>query len=64
MARHRRKVAAGQMNAEVDVQACLKSTGHFANIMSSAYTDMGATFAANDHSSAGIYWVQVFGAAR
>ena len=57
-------IAAGQMQAEAVVQGWLNSPGHCANIMSPAYTEMGAAFAVNNKSSAGIYWVQMFGAAR
>jgi uncharacterized protein YkwD len=57
-------IAAGQMNAEVAVQGWLNSPGHCANLMSQTYTDMGAAFAVNEQSKAGIYWVQVFGEAR
>ena len=56
-------IAAGQMQADAAVQGWLKSPGHCANIMSPAYTEMGAAFAVNSKSSEGIYWVQVFGAA-
>ena len=56
-------IAAGQMNAEVAVQGWLKSPGHCANLMSPVYTEMGAAFAVNKQSKAGIYWVQVFGVA-
>ncbi|MFC5523682.1 CAP domain-containing protein [Polaromonas jejuensis] len=57
-------IAAGQMQADAVVQGWLNSPGHCANIMSPAYTEMGAAFAVNNKTSAGIYWVQVFGAAR
>ena len=57
-------IAAGQLNAEVAVQGWLKSPGHCANLMAPVYTDMGAAFAVNDQSKAGVYWVQVFGAVR
>ncbi|UUZ63343.1 CAP domain-containing protein [Polaromonas sp. P1-6] len=57
-------IAAGQMQADAAVQGWLNSPGHCANLMSPTYTEMGAAFAVNSRSSAGIYWVQVFGAAR
>ena len=57
-------IAAGQMDADAAVQGWVKSPGHCANLMSPVYTEMGAAFAVNKQSSAGIYWVQVFGAAR
>lgn len=57
-------IAAGQMQADAAVQGWIKSPGHCANLMAPAYTEMGAAFAVNTNSTAGIYWVQVFGAAR
>jgi uncharacterized protein YkwD len=57
-------IAAGQMTADAAVQGWIKSPGHCANIMSPAYSEMGAAFVVNQQSSAGIYWAQVFGAAR
>lgn len=57
-------IAAGQMQADAAVQGWLNSPGHCANIMSPDFNEMGAAFAVNNKSSAGIYWVQVFGAAR
>ena len=57
-------IAAGQMQADAAVQGWIKSPGHCANLMAPAYTEMGAAFAVNTSSSAGIYWVQVFGSTR
>lgn len=57
-------IAAGQTTADIAVQGWLKSPGHCANIMSPDFSEMGAAFAVNEKSSAGIYWVQVFGAVR
>lgn len=57
-------IAAGQMQADAAVQGWINSPGHCANLMAPVYTDMGAAFAVNNSSSAGIYWVQVFGTAR
>lgn len=57
-------IAAGQLEADAAVQGWLDSPGHCVNIMSPTYTEMGVAFAVNSKSSAGIYWVQVFGAAR
>jgi uncharacterized protein YkwD len=54
-------IAAGQITADIAVQGWLKSPGHCANIMSPDFSEMGAAFAVNPKSSAGIYWVQVFG---
>jgi uncharacterized protein YkwD len=57
-------IAAGQMQADTAVQGWLNSPGHCANIMAPAYTEMGTAFAVNTQSTAGIYWVQVFGTQR
>lgn len=57
-------IASGQTTAAMAVQGWLKSPGHCANIMSPDFSEMGAAFAVNSKSSAGIYWVQVFGSAR
>jgi uncharacterized protein YkwD len=57
-------IAAGQTTADAAVQGWIKSPGHCANLMSPAYTEMGAAFVVNQQSSAGIYWAQVFGARR
>jgi uncharacterized protein YkwD len=54
-------IASGQTTADIAVQGWLKSPGHCANIMSPDFSEMGAAFAVNPKSSAGIYWVQVFG---
>jgi uncharacterized protein YkwD len=55
-------IAAGQMTADAVVQGWINSPGHCANIMSPAYSEMGAAFVVNKQSSQGIYWAQVFGA--
>ncbi len=57
-------IAAGQVSADVAVQGWLASPGHCANIMSPAYSEMGAAFAVNNKSTSGIYWVQVFGTVK
>jgi uncharacterized protein YkwD len=57
-------IAAGQMQADAAMQSWLESPGHCANIMAPAFNEMGAAFAVNSKSSLGIYWVQLFGAAR
>jgi len=57
-------IAAGQMTADAVVRGWINSPGHCANIMSPAYSEMGAAFVVNQQSSMGIYWAQVFGAAR
>lgn len=57
-------IAAGHTQPEAAMQDWLASAEHCANLMSPAYTEMGTAFAVNAGSSAGIYWVQVFGTAR
>lgn len=57
-------IAAGQMTAELAVQAWLKSPGHCASIMAPDFKEMGAAFAVNPQSRAGVYWAQVFGTGR
>jgi len=56
-------IAAGQVSADEAVRGWIKSPGHCANIMSPAFSEMGAAFVVNKQSSQGIYWTQVFGAA-
>lgn len=57
-------IAAGQQAPEAAVDGWLRSPGHCANIMSPEYTEMGVAFAVDNRSTAGIYWVQVFGRPR
>jgi uncharacterized protein YkwD len=57
-------IAAGQGTAERVVQGWLSSPGHCANIMNDDFTEMGAAYAYDKGSQAGIYWTQVFGAPR
>jgi uncharacterized protein YkwD len=56
-------IAAGQVNADAAVRGWINSPGHCANIMSPAFSEMGAAFVVNTRSSQGIYWAQVFGTA-
>lgn len=56
-------IAAGQMTPDTVVRGWIDSPGHCANIMSPAFSEMGAAFVVNNQSSQGIYWAQVFGAA-
>lgn len=56
-------IAAGQLSADAAVRGWMNSPGHCANIMSPAFSEMGAAFVVNRQSSQGIYWAQVFGAA-
>lgn len=55
-------IAAGQVDADAAVRGWINSPGHCANIMSPAFSEMGAAFVVNTQSSQGIYWAQVFGA--
>ena len=57
-------IAAGQLGADAAVRSWLNSPGHCANIMSPAFSEMGAAFVVNKRSSQGIYWAQVLGATR
>jgi uncharacterized protein YkwD len=57
-------IAAGHTQAEAAMRDWLASHEHCANLMSPDYTEMATAFAVNLSSSAGIYWVQVFGSAR
>ncbi len=57
-------IAGGHTQVEAAMQDWLASPEHCANLMSPAYTEMATAFAVNNSSSAGIYWVQVFGTAR
>jgi uncharacterized protein YkwD len=57
-------IAAAHTRAETAMQDWLGSAEHCANVMSPDYTEMGSAFAVNNSSSAGIYWVQVFGSTR
>ncbi|MDO8385434.1 MAG: CAP domain-containing protein [Polaromonas sp.] len=57
-------IAAGHTQVEAAVQDWLGSQEHCTNLMSPTYTEMATAFAVNNSSSAGIYWVQVFGTAK
>lgn len=50
--------------ASLQAYARLEAGFFHVNILWSAYPEMGAAFAVNNKSSDGIYWLQVFGAAR
>ena len=56
-------IAAGQPSIEDAIAGWLKSPGHCANLMNSAFTDIGAGFAFNDNGMR-VYWVQDFGTPR
>ena len=57
-------IAAGHTQVEAAMQDWLASQEHCSNLMSPDYSEMATAFAVNLSSSAGIYWVQVFGSAR
>lgn len=57
-------IAAGQPDAEAVVAHWLESPGHCANIMGAQFQEMGVAFAIEPHSSARIYWAQVFATPR
>ena len=54
-------VAAGQATPELAVASWLESPRHCANLMDSAYTEMGIGFAADPGNAAATYWAQVLG---
>jgi len=58
-------IASGQRSAQEAVAGWLDSPGHCANIMSQAFTDMGAAYAINTRTVAGrVYWTQVLARPR
>ena len=56
-------IAAGQGNARKVVDSWLASPGHCANLMNPQYSELGAAYAADPKSDAGIYWTAMFGSA-
>ena len=54
-------IAAGYPDEESVMQGWLTSPGHCSNLMSSAFTEMGAADASNAASTFGKYWTQNFG---
>lgn len=56
--------AGGHLSPEDAVARWIKSPGHCANLMSPAFSDMGAAYAVNPASELGVYWTQVFGTSR
>lgn len=54
-------IAAGQGNAHKVVESWLASPGHCANLMNPQYSELGAAYAADPKSDAGIYWTALFG---
>jgi uncharacterized protein YkwD len=57
-------IAGGQDTPEEAVAGWVKSPGHCANLMNSAFSEMGAAYAVSKSSQFGIYWVQELGAPR
>ena len=55
-------IAAGQDTVRKVVEGWLASPGHCANLMNPQYKELGAAYATDPKSSAGIYWTAMFGA--
>lgn len=55
-------IAAGQDSAQRIVEGWLASPAHCANVMSPHFTELGAAYAVDPQSDAGIYWTALFGA--
>ncbi|AHL33447.1 hypothetical protein CD58_11300 [Pseudomonas brassicacearum] len=55
-------IAAGQGSPNKAMQDWLASPGHCANLMNPMFTQMGAAYANDSRSDAGVYWTMVFGA--
>lgn len=54
-------IAAGQGSVRKVVEGWLASPGHCANLMNPAFQELGAAYAVDPRSDAGIYWTGVFG---
>ncbi|WP_166359705.1 CAP domain-containing protein [Pseudomonas akapageensis] len=54
-------IAAGQDTARKVVDGWLASPGHCANLMNPQFRDLGAAYAVDPKSDAGIYWTAMFG---
>ena len=50
------------MTADKVVAGWLASPGHCANLMTPAFSELGAGYAVDPKSDAGIYWTALFGA--
>ena len=57
-------IAGGQLKPEEAVAGWLDSSGHCANLMSPAFSEMGVAYAVNRQSRMGVYWTQEFGTRR
>ncbi|NBA97534.1 CAP domain-containing protein [Pseudomonas sp. R5(2019)] len=55
-------IAAGQDTVRKVVDGWLASPGHCANVMNPQFKEMGAAYAVDPKSDAGIYWTAMFGA--
>ena len=55
-------IAAGQDSVRKVVDGWLTSSGHCANLMNPQFRDLGAAYAVDPKSDAGIYWTALFGA--
>ena len=55
-------IAAGQGSPNKAMQDWLASPGHCANLMNPMFTQVGAAYATDSRSDAGVYWTMVFGA--
>ncbi|KJK08319.1 CAP domain-containing protein [Pseudomonas alkylphenolica] len=55
-------IAAGQDTPSKVVDGWLASPGHCANLMNPQYSELGAAYAVDPKSDAGIYWTAMFGA--
>lgn len=55
-------IAAGQDSVRKVVDGWLATPGHCANLMNPAYHELGAAYAVDPKSDAGIYWTAMFGA--
>jgi len=54
-------IAAGQDTARKVVDGWLASPGHCANLMNAGFRELGAAYAIDPKSDAGIYWTAMFG---
>lgn len=55
-------IAAGHDSARAVVDGWLASPGHCANLMNPKFSELGAAYAVDPKSDAGIYWTALFGA--
>jgi len=55
-------IAAGRDSVDRVVEGWLASPGHCANLMNPQFSELGAAYAVDPKSDAGIYWTALFGA--